>query len=450
MVSANITAATSYFSNVVTTTKVSSDSKNSDFSEIMKKSNEQKNTVEDVSKKKFDSNAEEVNDSKEQNRDVDKVDRKSEGEEKIKNTSDEMKNDKDCVGKTEESFDESEVVEAIQAMQISLQSINDIKTQIADILGITEDELSGILEELKMNVQNLSDPENIMQLVMKAKGINDATVLLVDESIVNDVNEILGQIEELIESNQMSEDTVYTESNVTDDNASEMYDASNKELHTENITEQENLSLNIKGDMITEKLDNMSNDTDAYSKKQEGNKDDSLQNLNIGNVNQNNITGNIAEALVSAGADFEEAKIISQIIDQINVNAKQNITSMEMQLYPEHLGKVTIQVVAKDGGVTAQIQAENENVVKAIEGQISILRDSLNNQGVKIDSIEVTIASHGFEQNLDDSQRENRNGENNARKIRRNISESFENEEVEEISESAVMETIGNTVSYKA
>ena len=229
-----------------------------------------------------------------------------------------------------------------------------------------------------------------------------------------------------------------------------MYDASNKELHTENITEQENLSLNIKGDMITEKLDNMSNDTDAYSKKQEGNKDDSLQNLNIGNVNQNNITGNIAEALVSAGADFEEAKIISQIIDQINVNAKQNITSMEMQLYPEHLGKVTIQVVAKDGGVTAQIQAENENVVKAIEGQISILRDSLNNQGVKIDSIEVTIASHGFEQNLDDSQRENRNGENNARKIRRNISESFENEEVEEISESAVMETIGNTVSYKA
>ena len=450
MVSANITAATSYFSNVVTTTKVSSDSKNSDFSEIMKKSNEQKNTVEDVSKKKFDSNAEEVNDSKEQNRDVDKVDRKSEGEEKIKNTSDEMKNDKDCVGKTEESFDESEVVEAIQAMQISLQSINDIKTQIADILGITEDELSGILEELKMNVQNLSDPENIMQLVMKAKGINDATVLLVDESIVNDVNEILGQIEELIESNQMSEDTVYTESNVTDDNASEMYDASNKELHTENITEQENLSLNIKGDMITEKLDNMSNDTDAHSKKQEGNKDDSLQNLNIGNVNQNNITGNIAEALVSAGADFEEAKIISQIIDQINVNAKQNITSMEMQLYPEHLGKVTIQVVAKDGGVTAQIQAENENVVKAIEGQISILRDSLNNQGVKIDSIEVTIASHGFEQNLDDSQRENRNGENNARKIRRNISESFENEEVEEISESAVMETVGNTVSYKA
>ena len=450
MVSANITAATSYFSNVVTTTKVSSDSKNSDFSEIMKKSNEQKNTVEDVSKKKFDSNAEEVNDSKEQNRDVDKVDRKSEGEEKIKNTSDEMKNDKDCVGKTEESFDESEVVEAIQAMQISLQSINDIKTQIADILGITEDELSGILEELKMNVQNLSDPENIMQLVMKAKGINDATVLLVDESIVNDVNEILGQIEELIESNQMSEDTVYTESNVTDDNASEMYDASNKELHTENITEQENLSLNIKGDMITEKLDNMSNDTDAHSKKQEGNKDDSLQNLNIGNVNQNNITGNIAEALVSAGADFEEAKIISQIIDQINVNAKQNITSMEMQLYPEHLGKVTIQVVAKDGGVTAQIQAENENVVKAIEGQISILRDSLNNQGIKIDSIEVTIASHGFEQNLDDSQRENRNGENNARKIRRNISESFENEEVEEISESAVMETVGNTVSYKA
>lgn len=450
MVSANITAATSYFSNVVTTTKVSSDSKSSDFSEIMKKSNEQKNTVEDVSKKKFESNAEEVNDSKEQNRDVNKTDSKSEGEEKIKNTSDELKNDKDCVEKAEDSFDETEVVEAIQAMQISLQSINDIKTQIADILGITEDELSGILEELKMNVQSLSDPENIMQLVMKAKGINDATVLLVDEGVVNDVNEILGQIEELLESNQMSEDTVYTESNVTDDNASEMYDASNKELNTEEVTEQENLSLNIKGEMITEKLDNMSNNTDAHSKKQEGNKDDSLQNMNIGNVNQNSVAGNIVEALVGTGADFEEAKIISQIIDQINVNAKQNVTSMEMQLYPEHLGKVTIQVIAKDGGVTAQIQAENENVVKAIEGQLAILRDSLNNQGVKIDSIEVTIASHGFEQNLDDSQRENQNGENNARKIRRNVSETFENEEVEEISESAVMETVGNTVSYKA
>ena len=79
---------------------------------------------------------------------------------------------------------------------------------------------------------------------------------------------------------------------------------------------------------------------------------------------------------------------------------------MEMQLNPENLGKIYLNVSEKEGVVRAQIAAQNAAVKEALETQVMELRQSLNQQGIKVDAIEVTVATHEFEQNLEENARQ--------------------------------------------
>lgn len=70
---------------------------------------------------------------------------------------------------------------------------------------------------------------------------------------------------------------------------------------------------------------------------------------------------------------------------------------MEMQLNPENLGKVYVNISSKEGVIHAQLAASNEAVRAALETQVADLRQNLNQAGVKVDAVEVTVASHEFE-----------------------------------------------------
>lgn len=76
-------------------------------------------------------------------------------------------------------------------------------------------------------------------------------------------------------------------------------------------------------------------------------------------------------------------------------------TTLEMQLNPENLGRLVLSVTERHGNVTAQITATNEQVKEALQTQMVELRSTLQEQGIKVEAVEVTVATHEFEQNLD-------------------------------------------------
>ena len=77
---------------------------------------------------------------------------------------------------------------------------------------------------------------------------------------------------------------------------------------------------------------------------------------------------------------------------------------MEMQLNPENLGKIYVNISMKEGAIHAQLAASNEAVRAALETQVADLRQNLDQAGVKVDAVEVTVASHEFEKNLEQNQ----------------------------------------------
>lgn len=112
------------------------------------------------------------------------------------------------------------------------------------------------------------------------------------------------------------------------------------------------------------------------------------------------------QAQQNYSSQIDAYDLIEQIARNVRVTFSQTVTSMEMQLNPEHLGKIYLSISEREGAVRAQIAAQNEAVKEALETQVAELRQSLNQQGIKVDAIEVTVATHEFEQNLEQNARQ--------------------------------------------
>ncbi|MDD6202522.1 MAG: flagellar hook-length control protein FliK, partial [Lachnospiraceae bacterium] len=136
---------------------------------------------------------------------------------------------------------------------------------------------------------------------------------------------------------------------------------------------------------------------------------------------------------------------------------KEDMTQMELQLHPASLGNVRVQVAAKDGVITASFTTQNEQVKAALESQIVVLKENFEQQGIKVEAVEVTVASHAFERNLDSNENSSKDQMTEKKKaVRRinlsNVTDDFEEEGLleEEKIVADMMRQNGNTVDYTA
>ena len=153
--------------------------------------------------------------------------------------------------------------------------------------------------------------------------------------------------------------------------------------------------------------------------------------------------------------------LMEQFVRNVKLTVASDTTSMEMQLHPEHLGKLLLNVSEKDGVIRAQITTQNQLVKEALESQIVELRQTLQQQGIKVEAVEVTVETHEFEENLEkqamqeQQMKEQQEQEQKKHAARRNLNAS----ELEEISElmseeetlaARMMLEQGNQVDYTA
>ena len=93
--------------------------------------------------------------------------------------------------------------------------------------------------------------------------------------------------------------------------------------------------------------------------------------------------------------------IIRQIVDQISIAKTTGESVIEMQLNPENLGKLYINVTERNSEITARIAVANETVKNALESQMAALRENLQDANIRVNDVEITIATHEFERNLE-------------------------------------------------
>lgn len=176
------------------------------------------------------------------------------------------------------------------------------------------------------------------------------------------------------------------------------------------------------------------------------------------NGQQQPVNAAAAEAVPEFARQLDTENIIKQIVEYTRINISNTQTTMEMQLNPENLGKIYLEVTAKEGNVSAHIIAQNEFVKEALEAQMVELKQNMNQAGIKVDAVEVTVGSHEFERNLEQNEKqEERQAEEREKasgKMRRlNLDELDELAGVmteEETLVAQMMADNGNSIDYTA
>lgn len=98
---------------------------------------------------------------------------------------------------------------------------------------------------------------------------------------------------------------------------------------------------------------------------------------------------------LSQSYNSQERNIIEQVSAQLKSHVRGDIQHSEMQfkLQPGNLGDVSMKMVMIDNALTAKMQVASDTVKTAVEANIEELKKSLNNQGIKVEKIEVTVKS---------------------------------------------------------
>lgn len=320
--------------------------------------------------------------------------------------------------------DEQTVSEQTMAQIMGvLQSIQEVAMKT---LNLSEEELNHLLTSQGMNIGDLLQPENLQQLVLANSGETNILAALTDENLANTMEQLLQAVDGIkTESNlglsneQMqaiiSQVEAQTENGVnlslTAEQTATKQAVILKQSETINVVEttkskedtngktvnENNTQTDVAKTITTEEKHTQTQSNSENESHSEANTSEHFQTFvdNMVKASQNTQFG-LPEDMIQA-TNLKE--IATQIIDQIKVSITPNQTTMELQLNPENLGKVNLSLHSKDGVISAHFVVQNEISKEAIESQMQTLKDTLTQQGIKVEAIEVTVSANAFEQN---------------------------------------------------
>lgn len=365
----------------------------------------------------------------------------------------EVSKKREQIKKQEEPTDE----QMVAAME---EAVSQIKEFIQEKFGVTEEELNSIMSALEITDDKLLDVNALTQLVMKLDKIENPSDMLTNPDFNEDLKELLSQVEQIktdvLEFKQpvgdepkLEEESFITQNleNVETDNVADNVLVEDEDVSIDETKVQ--IETVTTEEIVTEEATNNSANNQMESKEQSSEKAETEETLNVNVVRPEDFAVRLTEDLSAKVGERQAITIVRQVVEQVSVQTKQGMTTMELQLYPAHLGRVVVQLVSKDGNVTAQITAETEAAKNALEGQLTLLKENLVNQGVRIENVEVTIASHAFEQNMQGERQgdEQSGSKNRGRRAAQILGEDLVTDAVDT---PEIIDVMGNTVSYSA
>lgn len=376
---------------------------------------------------------------------------------------------------------------------------------LVEELEVPKEEVEKVLEELGYTFLDLTNPTVLAEVVGKLEGCEDTVELLLNQ----DFNGILTQVKELaaglkeatgLSLNELKElmaasgETAFQTEAVTEvpEMTSEGVAAENGMSAAERPVENgEEPGAGKQPEVVLEKpvqtveteteteadIPKEGDVTEAVSRKKEttdasDSQNEFSENRDSGRMMGMRENGQLHQVIHTQTTSFEAvtqtitmesgetvsaARIIEQLVEQVRTVFSEQMTTMEMVLHPEGLGKIFMQVSEQEGNVTARLFTQNEAVKEALESQMVVLREQMEQSGTKVDAIEVSVEPHAFERNLEEGQQEpggqQDNHPENKRQRSINLNQLDElsglmTEEEELVAK--IMRDHGNSVNYTA
>jgi len=394
----------------------------------------------------------------------------------------------DRVGNVQESSEP--VAEEIQpedleeAMEVLGTAAADLMQQIAEVFGISMEELQAAMDELGLEAVDVLDASKLGALLLQLGGAEDSYALITDETLYSNYQMLMQSmrstlqscadeldfsqeqmmqiLEEDAQKHVLPEELVPAVEEVVPEDVTDM-DEDQEPLPRISVDEgiagpgesvdgaEEEILRDGKN---TQNQNNRQPGSDRHKEQAAGRAHQ--ENVYVQEFRTNQYTANAAEVenvRFGSAWDTDTQDIMNQIMDHMKLQLNADTKSLEMQLHPESLGTLHVQIASKGGVVTANFITQNETVKAALESQMVQLRETFEEQGVKIEAIEVTVQTHEFERNLEQGRgRQQQDPQRRNRARRTNLNDPVTMEELEEEEELAakVRAANGSTVEYTA
>lgn len=362
---------------------------------------------------------------------------------KDQNTTDtkNTKADTDAVDKKQNAADTGKADKTDKSKQDnkSDEKVNDVvqnvKDTIKEELDVSDEDIVKAMEVLGITDNDLLSVVKVTELVSALTGADSITLITDDDmsgkltSVLDAVNTAQEDIADML--NTDVDDAVLvvrTDAVVkkdTDETAVKNTDSSITD--NQSVSETESLS-----DVLAAKV------TAQGSSKHEESTGEHTGEQNHNTQSYGGVADSIIQSMKDSFADIvtedtsrvSEADIVNQVIDQIKLSSGRELTSIEVMLNPERLGSVHVTVTAKNGILSAQIAAQNEQVKTALENQVTALKENFQNQGIKVEAVEITVMTHQFEagQNFGQNESERKQSEQKINK-KLNLSDYIDDED---------------------
>lgn len=338
----------------------------------------------------------------------------------------------------------------------------DIKDAIKEEFDVSDEDIKVAMELLGLTALDLLSTAKVAELIEQLTG-TDALTLITNENMMQSFNNIINVVDDAnadiadmlgVKTEEVG--IVLEQNNIVPVVNSEdiAKQADGKEADTKNADDNINQTVDNQESLSEVLAKKITTESDGKAKNNMSESNEANNKVTYADVADNmisNITDTFADIITEDSAMVKEADIVNQVIDSVKLMASRELTSMEVMLNPEHLGSVHITVTARNGIVSAQIAAQNEQVKTALENQMVTLREQFESQGLKVDAVEITVMAHSFEagQNFGQSESERKQGES---KVHRKLNLSSFDDELEEDLESTAPapKAEGSSVEYLA
>ena len=348
-----------------------------------------------------------------------------------------------------EAVSNMEVLENPQVLEIFTEPDNpgEINTASAEE-DIAKVQISDVTDETEEPV--------FQQPQVKSEAIGTSETISASED--NTVSGSQGMLETAeVEASNISETAVSSES--IDLSETEMQPTDSKRDRTD--LAEDTLSQQVSDETVSLKSEKqvMKTDLNSDSSSDERSFDDKSENRVLHTmINEQMQPEGVFEAfdVQPKYTSVNTTDIIRQIVDQISIAKTTGESVIEMQLNPENLGKLYINVSERNSEITARIAVSNETVKNALESQMAALRENLQDANIRVNDVEITIATHEFERNLEQNAG-NENGRQDGQQLTHQSSSNGGNRtgHNEAASEEAglaaqIMRDNGNSVDFMA
>lgn len=362
---------------------------------------------------------------------------------KDQNTTDtkNTKADTDVVDKKQNAADTGKADKTDNSKQDnkSDEKVNDVvqnvKDTIKEELDVSDEDIAKAMEVLGITDNDLLSVVKVTELVSALTGADSITLITDDDmsgkltSVLDAVNTAQEDIADMLNTDVDDAVLVVRTDAVVKKDTDETVVKNTDSSITDNQSVSETESLS---DVLAAKV------TAQGSSKHEESTGEHTGEQNHNTQSYGGVADSIIQSMKDSFADIvtedtsrvSEADIVNQVIDQIKLSSGRELTSIEVMLNPERLGSVHVTVTAKNGILSAQIAAQNEQVKTALENQVTALKENFQNQGIKVEAVEITVMTHQFEagQNFGQNESERKQSEQKINK-KLNLSDYMDDED---------------------